>query len=183
MQIDSRSVPRAALIAVAGLIAWTNASAADLVSRRFWFYYWKMFGAPSAFDIEIAGRDGVRHIPGSSQLPRLLADEKIFERQFRLQFVAGQDAAILTLGSFAWPDKQQFLDFMHDAFSKMHAAHSRTLIIDLRDNGGGARFSRYTHSRLLPGESAPAGCRTRTAAKYADKDLLTRCRFRHTPNP
>jgi hypothetical protein len=34
----------------------------------------------------------------------------------------------------------------------------------------------------LPGESAPAGFRIRTAAKIADKDLLTRCRFRHTPN-
>jgi hypothetical protein len=115
----------------------TRVFRADLVSRRFWFYYWKMLGAPSAFDIEIAGRDGVLHIPGSSQLPRLLADEKDFERQFRLQFIAGEDAAILTLGSFAWPDKQQFLDFTHDAFSKIHVAHSRTLIIDLRDNGGG----------------------------------------------
>jgi hypothetical protein len=110
---------------------------ADLVSRRFWFYYWKMFGAPSDFDIEIAGRDGVQHIAGSSRLPRLLADEKDFERQYHLQFVAGEDAAIVTLGSFAWPDKQQFLDFTHEAFSKIHAAHSRTLIIDLRDNGGG----------------------------------------------
>jgi hypothetical protein len=115
----------------------TRVFRADLVSRRFWFYYWKMFGAPLVFDIEIAGRDGVRHIPGSSQLPRLLADEKIFERQFRLQFVAGTDAAILTMGSFAWPDKQQFVDFTRDAFSKIHAARSRTLIIDLRDNGGG----------------------------------------------
>jgi hypothetical protein len=115
----------------------TRVFRADLVSRRFWFYYWKMFGAPSAFDIEIAGRDAVLHIPGSSQLPRLLADEKDFERQFRLQFIAGEDAAILTLGSFAWPDKQQFLDFTHDAFSRIHAAHARTLIIDLRDNGGG----------------------------------------------
>jgi C-terminal processing protease CtpA/Prc len=41
------------------------------------------------------------------------------------------------LGSFAWPDPQQFRDFMHDAFAKLHAARTRTLIIDLRDNGGG----------------------------------------------
>lgn len=33
--------------------------------------------------------------------------------------------------------------------------------------------SRYTHPRLLPGESAPAGFRNRTAAKFRDKDLLT----------
>jgi hypothetical protein len=115
----------------------TRVFRADLVSRRFWFYYWKLFGAPSAFDIEIAGRDGVRRISGSSQLPMLLADEKVFERQFRLRFIAGEDTAILSLGSFAWPDKQQFLDFTHDAFSKIHAARARTLIIDLRDNGGG----------------------------------------------
>jgi hypothetical protein len=34
----------------------------------------------------------------------------------------------------------------------------------------------------LPGESAPAGSGRRTAAKNRDKDLLTRCRFRDTPN-
>ena len=49
---------------------------------------------------------------------------------------------------------------------------------------GGYRpvLSRYTQSRLLPGDSAPAGCRTRTAAKIRDKDLLTRRRLRAAPN-
>jgi hypothetical protein len=115
----------------------TRVFRADLVSRRFWFYYWKMFGAPAAFDIEIVGSEGVKQVPGSTQLPQLLAEEKDFARQFRLQIIAEQRAAILTLRSFAWPDTQQFLDFTHDAFAKIHAAHTRTLIIDLRDNGGG----------------------------------------------
>jgi hypothetical protein len=115
----------------------TRVFRADLVSRRFWFYYWKMFGAPASFAIEIVGSEGARQIPGSTQLPQLLAEEKDFEQQFRLQIIADQRAAILTLRSFAWANTQQFLDFTHEAFTRMHAAHSRTLIIDLRDNGGG----------------------------------------------
>lgn len=110
---------------------------ADLISRRFWFYYWKIFGAPAAFDIEIVGGESARHIAGSTQLPQLLAEEKDFDRQFRLQIVTEQHAAILTLRSFAWPDSKQFLDFTREAFEKIRATHTHTLIIDLRDNGGG----------------------------------------------
>ena len=109
---------------------------ADLVSRRFWLYFLKVFGTPTDFVIGFAGQDAL-HVAGSAQLPQLLADESSFERQFRLQFIGDETAAILTLGTFAWPDKQQVLDFMRDAFAKLHAAHTRTLIIDLRDNGGG----------------------------------------------
>jgi hypothetical protein len=110
---------------------------ADLVSRRFWFYYWKVFGAPAGFEIEFDGDAGVRRIPGSAQLPRLLADEANFERQFQLQLFAAQSTAILRLGTFAWPDKQQLFEFTHACFATIRAQHVKTLVIDLRDNGGG----------------------------------------------
>ncbi len=109
---------------------------ADLLSRRFFFYYWKVFGAPTGFELAFEGQEG-RQVAGSSQLPRFLADETRFERQFELSFVAGKPAAILKLGTFFWPDKQQVLDFTREAFMKLRAAGTRTLLIDLRDNGGG----------------------------------------------
>jgi hypothetical protein len=115
----------------------TRAFRADLLSRRFFFYYWKVFGAPAAFDVAFAGEPGTRHLPGSLLLPQLLDDETHFERQFRLQFVGGDAVGILTLGTFAWPDKQQVLDFTHDAFAQLREKRVRTLIIDVRDNGGG----------------------------------------------
>lgn len=114
----------------------TPAFRADLLSRRFFFYYWKVFGAPAAFDVEFTDAQSSRHIAGSCQLPQMLADETVFERLFQLQFT-GDSAAILRLASFAWPDKQQLLDFTRDSFAKLRIAATRTLIIDLRDNGGG----------------------------------------------
>jgi hypothetical protein len=108
---------------------------ADLLSRRFWFYYWKVFGAPAEYEIEFAGPQDARKIPGSAQLPQLLADETAFERQFQLQIVGR--SAVLKLGTFAWPDQAQLLDFTRAAFTRIRAAGVRTLIIDLRDNGGG----------------------------------------------
>jgi hypothetical protein len=49
---------------------------------------------------------------------------------------------------------------------------------------GGYRpvLSRYTHLRLLPGKSAPAGCDTGPLRENADKDLLTARRSRVAPN-
>ena len=108
---------------------------ADLVSRRFWFYYWKVFGTPADYEIEFAVPQDARKIPGSAQLPQLLADETAFERQFQLQIVGR--SAVLKLGTFAWPDQAQLLDFTRAAFTKIRAAGVHTLIVDLRDNGGG----------------------------------------------
>jgi hypothetical protein len=114
----------------------TPAFRAALLSRRFWFYYWKIYGAPAAFDIALNDEQAPRHINGSTALPAVLADEESFERQFRLDLLPDK-AALLTLSSFAWPDKNQFLDFTRHAFEKMRAAHVKTLIIDVRANGGG----------------------------------------------
>ncbi len=107
-----------------------------LLSRRFWFYFWKVYGAPAAFEIVIAGEKAPRDIAGSTALPAVLADEDSFERQFRLELLPN-NTALLTLSSFAWPDKAQFLAFTHDAFGRMRAASTKTLIIDVRANGGG----------------------------------------------
>jgi hypothetical protein len=109
---------------------------AALLSRRFWLYYWKVFGAPGEFNLELAGEKTARRIAGSAALPAVLADEESFERQFHIE-LAPADSAVLTLSSFAWGDKAQFLAFTHEAFARMRAAGTKTLIIDVRANGGG----------------------------------------------
>jgi hypothetical protein len=115
----------------------TRVFRADLLSRRFWFYYWKVFGAPAGFEIEFMDAQGARKIPGSAQLPQLLADEADFGRQFELRVIAPASAAVLKLGTFAWPDKRQLFDFTRESFEKIRQQHVKKLIIDLRDNGGG----------------------------------------------
>ncbi len=130
---DAHAVSAALLARVHGD---TPAFREALLSRRFWFYYWKMYGAPAAFEIRIAGETAPRQFAGSTALPAVLADEESFERQFRLELLSN-NTAVLTLSSFAWPDKAQFLTFTHDAFQEMRAARAKTLIIDVRANGGG----------------------------------------------
>ena len=114
----------------------TPAFRADLLSRRWWLYYWKMYGAPREFTIVLddAARTTVR-VPGSSNRPATLASEAAFEGQFAFELLPCE-AALLTVRSFAW-DKQPFLDFTRDAFRRMREAGVRRLVIDVRDNGGG----------------------------------------------
>ena len=131
--VDAHVVSAALLARVHGD---TPAFRTALLSRRFWFYFWKVYGAPAAFEIVIAGDKAPRDIAGSTALPAVLADEDSFERQFRLELLPN-NTALLTLSSFAWPDKAQFLDFTHDAFGRMRVASTKTLIIDVRANGGG----------------------------------------------
>jgi len=109
---------------------------ADLLSRRFWFFYWKMFGAPAAFELDLTGLEGAQSFPGSTELPQVLADEASFERQFWLEALT-EDTVALKLGTFAWRDKQQFLDFTRASFERMRDIGTKNLVIDLRDNGGG----------------------------------------------
>jgi hypothetical protein len=130
--IDARVVTTALLSRVHGD---TPAFRAALLSRRFWLYYWKVFGAPIQFDVALAGAETM-HVAGSAALPAVLADEDSFEKQFRLELLPDK-AAVLTVSSFAWGDKAQFLAFTRDAFEKLRAAGTKNLVIDVRANGGG----------------------------------------------
>lgn len=114
----------------------TRAFRADLLSKRWWLYYWKMYGSAAEFTIVLDDAAGTTiRVPGSSQKPAVLATEETFEGQFAFELLPCE-AALLTVRSFAW-DMQPFLDFTHDAFSRMREAGVRRLVIDVRDNGGG----------------------------------------------
>ena len=88
------------------------------------------------FDLDLTGSRAPRASLAALELPQLLADEASFERQFWLETLT-EDTVAMKLGSFAWPDKQQLLDFTRASFEKMRDIGTKNLIIDLRDNGGG----------------------------------------------
>lgn len=109
---------------------------AGVASRRWWLYYWKLYGAPTAYAIDIQGGPEAVRIDGSRETPLILADEQAFDRQFRFETLPCQ-SALLTLATFAWPDEREFFAFTRDAFARLEASGSKSLIIDVRENGGG----------------------------------------------
>ncbi len=78
---------------------------AGLLSTRWWFYYWKVYGAPAAYALQLDGATGTRlhEVPGSTAQPVMLLDEDRFDRQFRV-IVRPDGVGVLTLRTFAWPD-------------------------------------------------------------------------------
>jgi hypothetical protein len=115
----------------------TPAFRAELVSRRWWFYYWKVYGSSPVFDLVLTQeRSTTVRLPGSRATPTLLADEAAFERQFSLELLPCH-GALLAVRSFSWPDREQFFEFTRYAFAKIRETGVQTLLIDVRDNGGG----------------------------------------------
>lgn len=110
---------------------------ADLLSNRWWLFYWKIYGAPAAFDIVLDRSAGdPLHVPGSCQLPMTMVGEEDFDRNFALE-LRPDGAAVMTVRTFAWPDPDAFYAFARHSFERMRAAGTRTLLIDVRQNGGG----------------------------------------------
>lgn len=113
----------------------TPAFRASLLSQRWPFLYWKVLGAPASYALQLD--DGrTLDAPGAAALPAYLAGDTGFARQFRFELLPGK-AALLTLDTFIWPDKPRFLAFTADAFRQMRDTGVRTLLIDVRQNGGG----------------------------------------------
>jgi hypothetical protein len=112
---------------------------AHLLSRRMWFYYWKVYGAPKHFDL-VLSKPGARvlSVAGSTTTPLSVAGhtESQFEKLFRFE-ILGKDAALLTVNQFSWSDKPAFYAFTREVFTKLRDARIGTLIIDIRENTGG----------------------------------------------
>ncbi len=111
----------------------TPALRAEFLSERFAFWYWKFFGEQSSFKLRIGGIESVSE--ASADTPRAYR-EKTFEQLFRFKLLDGK-AALLTIDEFYWHDKPKFYEFTRAAFEFMRDAGTRTLIIDIRANGGG----------------------------------------------
>ena len=105
----------------------------EFLSDRFAFWYWKFFGEQSSFKLRIGGIESV--VEASADTPRAYR-EKTFDQLFRFKLLDGK-AALLSIDEFYWRDKPKFYDFTRAAFEFMRDAGTRTLIIDIRANGGG----------------------------------------------
>lgn len=130
---DARAVTRGLLARAHGD---TPAFRRALLSRRWWLFYWKLHGAPRAYSLVLGGHREVVRVPASRAQPAVLRDDASFERQVHFAELPG-GRAVLTLGAFD-RDKAQFLAFAREAFQRVRAAGIRTLIIDVRMNGGGS---------------------------------------------
>ena len=113
----------------------TAAFRASLLSQRWPFMYWKVLGAPASYALQFDNGQQLT-VAGAATLPAYLAGNGSFAQQFRFELLPGK-AALLTINTFAWPDKPQFTAFTADAFRQMQEAGVRTLLIDVRENGGG----------------------------------------------
>jgi C-terminal processing protease CtpA/Prc len=113
---------------------------ANLLSRRMWLYYWRVFGAPREFDLVVARPGGPAHlrVAGSAKPPVSLETDGPagFRKTFAFELLPG-NAALLTINQFVWPDQKEFNAFTRDAFTKIRDAKVTTLIIDVRENTGG----------------------------------------------
>ncbi|HWW69289.1 MAG TPA: S41 family peptidase, partial [Duganella sp.] len=108
---------------------------ANLLSTRWPFLYWKMYGDVTGFDLLTADGRHLRAAAGG-KLPAYLDGQAQFDRQFRFELLPG-GAALLTVNTFYWPDKKRFTDFTERAFTQLRDAKVKTLLIDVRANGGG----------------------------------------------
>lgn len=119
------------------LLAYVNgdtpAFQAALLSARFPFFYWKLFGDKQSYRLKVAGVESV--VEGRGDMPVAYADRS-FEQLFRFEMPNARQA-VLTLNQFYWREKSKFYDFTRDAFARMQAAGTQTLVIDIRGNSGG----------------------------------------------
>jgi hypothetical protein len=118
----------------------TAAFRAVNLSTRWWWFYWKVFGTPETYEIELKSTSGtsVARVPASPKPPSWLTenDASNFDGAFRFWRLS-EDVAVLTVNTFDWADKKQFYEFTQRAFSSLKDARTKTLVVDIRKNGGG----------------------------------------------
>lgn len=117
----------------------TPAFRASQVARRMWLNYLKLFGAPPQFDLVLAMQAGSKRVrvPASRVIPASVAaaDDDMAEL-FQFELMPDR-TALLTVNAFSMGDKKLFYAFTRKAFARMREAGVTSLIIDIRQNGGG----------------------------------------------
>lgn len=132
--IDGRPAGRIAGELLARMHGDTPGFRAELLSQRFGFYFWKMYGSRRHYDVDIGIASSPQRRLRVAAARRDPAER--FEQKFHLEVRADQ-TAVLTVATFAWPDKAQVLSFMQHSFRRLREEAVQTLIIDVRSNPGG----------------------------------------------
>lgn len=116
----------------------TPALRANLLSGRWWRFYWKTYGAPARFELTLAQPSGLTRISRAAvtRLPYTTSQDQDFDQAYRFDMLSPQ-IALLTINTFLWPDKSLFYAFTEKVFAKLRQSRARALVIDIRDNGGG----------------------------------------------
>lgn len=136
-QLDSiNGVPAARILAELGALVHgdTPAFRNKVLERRLWLYYWKTYGAPERFALGVGGK--VHKASATTAQPATMAADQSFEQAFQFRMLP-DGVGLLTVKQFSWPDKQRFYAFTERAFTALRDAGARTLLIDVRENGGG----------------------------------------------
>lgn len=108
---------------------------ANLLSDRWWRFYWKSFGTPARFDLTLATPAGPKRITRAA-VARPASSENDFGKAYRFDMLPG-GVGLLTVNTFIWPDKKLFYAFTEKVFTRLRDAKAGTLLIDVRENGGG----------------------------------------------
>ncbi|MRW91772.1 hypothetical protein GJ699_17395 [Duganella sp. FT80W] len=106
-----------------------------LLAQRWWLYHWKMYGAASRYQLDLAREDRAWQVTvaASTQTPAiLLAERDPFGFELR-----PDGSALLKVDSFDHEFKERFMALTHAAFTQMNERHISTLFIDISSNGGG----------------------------------------------
>lgn len=112
----------------------TPALRANLLSGRWWRFYWKAYGTPGRFEL-IVGRQRITRT-AATQLPYVSTQDADFDRAYRFDMLS-PTVALLTVNTFSWPDKKLFYAFTEQVFAALRASKASALVIDIRDNTGG----------------------------------------------
>ena len=108
---------------------------AHLVETRFPQYLWALTGDAHSWTVTLEATDGQRReVTLDPAIDRDTATPSNWDLAFR------DDAAILTLDTFAPTVETEFRAFIDQAFADIAARGSEILIVDISANGGGAHM-------------------------------------------
>jgi len=103
-----------------------------VLSRYFAEYFWLAFGGLDTFTVVITSADGPLHLEVSAT--------DSLDESARFSYAALPDRfCLLQINTFEIQHQQEFEPFIDEAFAEIFTRQCDRLIIDLRQNGGGAR--------------------------------------------
>lgn len=110
----------------------------EILARTFSRSFLLLYGKKKEFGIEYEfnGNKFTIHANGSNEMPKYVKIDEFFNDNYKFEVIDKKNA-LLTVGSFYWKNREQYLDFMDAAFKTLKEKNIMHLIIDIRENGGG----------------------------------------------